>query len=208
MMSLKSKLGWGVAALLSAGVALYGYHYLLPRAFVPPNIGANPMAYPWLFVHAGFAATAMLTGPLQLLPRLRARWPRLHRWIGRTYVAACLIGGAAGLALALGSTAGPIAQAGFAALAVTWIVSTAQAWRMALARRFDAHRRWMIRSFALTFAAVTLRLYMPLAAVAGLDGLASYRAIAWLCWVPNLMAAQLYLIRRPRPLVRPLRAAA
>lgn len=207
-MGLRTRLGWGLAALLSVGVALYGYHYLAPRSFIPPNIGANPMAHPWLFVHAGFAATALLAGPFQVLPRLRARRPRLRRWIGRTYVAACLIGGSAGLALALGSTAGPIARAGFAALAVVWILCTAMAWRMALHRRFDEHRLWMIRSFALTFAAVTLRIYMPLAAIAGLDPLISYRAISWLCWVPNLIAAQLYLARRPRIAVRPLRAAA
>jgi hypothetical protein len=56
----------------------------------------------------------------------------------------------------------------------------------------------MIRSYALTFAAVTLRLYLPMALMASLDGLASYRAIAFLCWVPNLIVAELWL-RRDRP---------
>ena len=195
--------GWGTAALLSAGVALYAFHYLLPNAFAPPGIAENPFATPWLFVHAGFAAVAMLVGPVQLLARVRTRLPRLHRWMGRTYVFACLVGGSAGFLLALGSTAGPIATAGFGLLALTWILTTAQAWRMALARRFDAHRRWMLRSFALTFAAVTLRLYVPVAAILGVQHLDAYRAIAFLCWVPNLVAMELYLARRPR-----IRAAA
>lgn len=201
-----SRLSWGLAALLSLGVGVYAYHYLLPNAVALPGVAGNPMAHPWLFVHAGLAATALLLGPTQFLPRLRLTRPRLHRWMGRTYVLACLTGGSAGLTLALGSTAGPIARAGFAALAVTWMVCTAMAWRMALHRRFDVHRRWMIRSFALTFAAVTLRLYLPIAQIAGLDFLPSYRAIAWLCWVPNLIAAELYLARGRTQVAQPARA--
>ncbi|MDB5477251.1 MAG: hypothetical protein JWP49_2762 [Phenylobacterium sp.] len=197
MTSRLTRWTWGLGALLSLGVAGYAYHYLLPGAFAPPGIAENPMTYPWLFVHAGLAATALLLGPLQFLPRLRLKQPRLHRWIGRTYVFACLTGGSAGLALAMGSTAGPIARVGFAALAVTWLITTAMAWRMILHRRFDDHRRWMIRSFALTFAAVTLRIYMPLAQILHIDPMEAYRAIAWLAWVPNLMVAELYLARRP-----------
>ena len=199
----QSRIGWGVLALLSLGVAGYAYHYLLPGAVAPPGIKANPRAYPWLFVHAGLAATAMLLGPFQFLQPLRMRRPRLHRWIGRTYVFACLTGGAAGFVLATGSTAGPIARVGFAALAVSWVVTTSMAWRMALARRFDEHRRWMIRSFALTFAAVTLRLYLPLLPLVGVQFLDGYRAISWLCWVPNLVVAELYLARRPIRVARP-----
>lgn len=194
-MTSKAWIGWGMAALASLAIALYGFHYLLPDAAVPPNIGANPMARPWLFVHVGFAATALLLGPAQFLPRLRSRFPRLHRWTGRIYVTACLAGGFAGLLLAVGSTAGPVATAGFGLLAVLWMAAAAQAWRLARTRRFEAHRRWMIRSFALTFAAVTLRIYLPLVAIAGLPFLDWYRAIAFLCWVPNLVAAELYLAR-------------
>ena len=66
---------------------------------------------------------------------------------------------------------------------------------MAKARRFADHERWMVRSFALTFAAVTLRLYIPAGQVLGLDFMAAYRAIAWLCWVPNLVVAELLIVR-------------
>jgi hypothetical protein len=52
------------------------------------------------------------------------------------------------------------------------------------------HRRWMVRNFALTFAAVTLRLYLPASAGAGLGFGPAYAAIAWLCWVPNLVVAE------------------
>jgi hypothetical protein len=103
----------------------------------------------------------------------------------------------------VGTTAGPIAATGFGLLAVIWIYVTAQGWLTARARRFDEHRRWMIRSFALTFAAVTLRLYMPASMAMHLDMDQAYRAIAWIAWVPNLLAAELYLrrgtLRRTQP---------
>jgi hypothetical protein len=51
----------------------------------------------------------------------------------------------------------------------------------------------MIRSFALTFAAVNLRLYLPAAGALQLPFEDSYRAISFLCWVPNLLAVEAYL---------------
>lgn len=192
---------WSLAALLSAGVALFSYRYLIGVGPMSPGVLANLFARPWLFVHIAGAATALLVGPLQFVPRLRARRP-LHRWIGRTYMIGCLIGGAGGLLAAFGSTAGPVATAGFGGLAAAWIIANVQGWRMARAMRFGEHRAWMIRSFALTFAAVTLRLYLPLIFLTGVSFVDGYRAISFLCWVPNLALAELYLRgafqRRPR----------
>jgi hypothetical protein len=67
----------------------------------------------------------------------------------------------------------------------------------------------MIRSYALTLAAVTLRLWLPLSQVAGIDFMTAYVAIAWLCWVPNLLVAEWFLRRRPRrPVLAPPAVAA
>jgi signal transduction histidine kinase len=49
---------------------------------------------------------------------------------------------------------------------------------------------------ALTFAAVTLRLYLPTAMVSESAFEPAYIAVAWLCWVPNLIAAEL-IFNRP-----------
>jgi hypothetical protein len=53
----------------------------------------------------------------------------------------------------------------------------------------------MTRNYALAFAAVTLRLYVPLSIAAGGEFEQVYAPIAWLCWVPNLLAAE-FLVRR------------
>jgi hypothetical protein len=193
---------WLVAMTGSAIlVALMSYRYLVPGApgGGPAILANRATRMGALTLHAGLAATALVLGPWQFLGGLRARWPRLHRWNGTLYVACCLGGGAGGLALAFGTTAGPVASAGFGLLALVWAGVTWRAWRLARAHAYAAHQRWMIRSFALTFAAVTLRLQLPLAGALGLDMALAYPAISFLCWVPNLAVAELLLARRRRP---------
>jgi hypothetical protein len=94
------------------------------------------------------------------------------------------------LALALGTEAGLVAAAGFGLLAVPWLATTAVGVWKARARDFAAHRQWMIRSAALTFAAVTLRHELPLLVLGGLEFPTAYTIVAWLCWVPNLLVAE------------------
>jgi uncharacterized membrane protein len=193
-----SKSLWWIGAVSSVLIALVSYRYFVPAIPVPSNVAANLMARPWLVVHAGLAATALITGPWQFIPRLRARWPRVHRVLGRTYIFSCLIGGFAGLLLASGALAGPIARAGFGLLAIVWIGINANAFRLALIGRYAEHRQWMIRSFALTFGAVLLRVYLPASQAMGIEFMTAYRAISWLAWVPNLMLAELYIRGLPR----------
>jgi uncharacterized membrane protein len=198
---------WLVIMLLSVGVGGYAL-YLASTGFAAMPL-QNPMLDPYgLQVHVAGSGVAMLVGAFQFFKPLRAKAPALHRWIGRIYVAACVIGGVAGGVIALSSTAGPIAGWGFLTLALLWVPFTLLALRAAMRRDFIAHERWMIRSFALTFAAVTLRIYLPVAIIQnqGEFPLDAYRAIAWLAWVPNLIVAELFIatLRKPRrPKVAP-----
>jgi uncharacterized membrane protein len=194
--SWPARIGWTLAALLALGIAAYSARYLLHPPRTPTEALHNPLGVPWLFIHVAGAVTALALGSLQFLPALREGKRPPHRWVGHVYVVGCLVGGAAGLILSFGSSAGPIATAGFGSLAVIWIAMNLLGWRAALQRRFADHRRWMIRSWALTLAAVTLRLYLPLVMILDLPFLPWYRAIAFLAWVPNLLLAELWL-RRP-----------
>lgn len=189
------RIAWLILALLCLGIAFYAAHYLLHPPRKPAEALHNPQGVPWLFVHVAGAVTALVLGSFQFLPRLRRGASPPHRWIGRLYVLGCLAGGAAGLILAPGSSAGPIAAAGFGSLAILWMAVTLQGWRAVRQGRFAEHRRWMIRSWALTLAAVTLRLYLPLVMALDLPFLPWYRAISFLAWVPNLIAAELWLRR-------------
>jgi hypothetical protein len=119
--------------------------------------------------------------------------------MGTIYVVACLIGGGAGLFLALGAVSGRVTSLGFGLLALTWVVCTARAWALARTRNFVRHRRWMIRSFALTLAAVTLRIYLPFAIGLRLDLTFAYPAISFLCWIPNFAIAEIIVRRGSSP---------
>lgn len=183
--TIRSVLFW----FLSLAIALVSWRFLVLGVPASPR----PLA---LYAHIGLAPVALALMPVQFLPRLRARRPGLHRWTGRAYALAILISGVAGLSLALGTDAGPVAATGFALLAVLWLAVTGRAVWLAMAGRIAEHRRWMIRSAALTFAAVTLRLELPLLiATLGFD--TGYPIVAWLCWVPNLALTELWLARRP-----------
>ena len=184
---------WTLYALLSTAVALFSYRYLPRIGPLGPEILANLFARPWLDVHVAGAATALLLGPVQFLPWVRRRFPGVHRTLGRVYVIGCLAGGVGGLVMAFGTTAGPIATTGFASLAVCWILANVQGWRLAVARRFDDHRAWMLRSFAMTFAAVTLRIYIVVLPMLGMAPIDAYRASSFLAWIPNLILVELYL---------------
>lgn len=189
---------WLVAmvTILSVAVALVSYRYLGAAKGIPDQIQANAYLTPWLAIHAGAAATALLLGPAQFLASLRRRCPGVHRWTGRVYVAGCTVGGATGLLLAAGASTGRVTTLGFGILAIAWLGATTLAWCQAVQGRIPEHKRWMIRSFALTLSAVTLRLYLPLADALQLPSVGSYQAISFLCWVPNVVLAECYLRRR------------
>jgi hypothetical protein len=94
---------------------------------------------------------------------------------------------------------GWIAAWGFLTLGAAWMVTTGLAVRFILRADAIQHRRWMIRSYALTAAAITLRIYLPLVFVFHWPFAIGYPAIAWLCWIPNVTAVELYLRFVPTP---------
>ncbi|MDX1314956.1 MAG: DUF2306 domain-containing protein [Eudoraea sp.] len=140
---------------------------------------------------------ALLSGFSQFFPRLRRNKPELHRKLGALYVTAVLFSGLAALAISYFTTGGLIPAMGFGTLAILWLFTTYKAYTSIKKKEIDAHQRWMIRSYALCFAAVTLRIYLPLFLGAiQMEFVSAYTIIAWLCWVPNILFAELVIVRR------------
>ena len=128
----------------------------------------------------------------------------MHRGLGLVYVVAVLLSGVSAVAMAPTSSGGMAGHFGFGMLGVLWLTSTIVAYRTVRSGDFEGHRAWMIRSYALCLAAVTLRIYLPLSFVAGIPFPDAYPAIAWLCWVPNLVVAEWFVVRSSlAPLERP-----
>jgi uncharacterized membrane protein len=187
-----------IVVLLAVEISIVSVlRYVTRSEAPPPPIVANAYADPFLILHVISGVIALLVGPLQFARRIRNRWPAFHRATGLTYVATCAIGAPTGFVLALGSTAGPIASAGFGTQALLLPVFTWLGWRAAVERRFGSHREWMLRSYALIAAAITLRLMIPAAFLLELDFVSAYRVIAWLCWATNLALVEI-VIRRSR----------
>lgn len=163
-----------------------------------PNM-RNHFGHALIFwTHVVAASTALMLTPFQFWKGLRDRRRTVHRWIGRTYVVAVLAGGLSGLYMSFFTMTGPAAGAGFFLLAVGWLATTLMAYVSIRKGDVPAHQLWMIRSAALVFAAVTLRIYLPLSMVAGLPFEPSYTVIAWACWIPNLIAVELWRRRKGR----------
>ncbi|MBK8064488.1 MAG: DUF2306 domain-containing protein [Betaproteobacteria bacterium] len=194
--------GFAILTLLSLGVAGYAlvvYGFLPLGAALHPEMRATYESQRFgIYAHVFAASFALLLGPFQFSSRLRARHPDWHRWSGRLYLGfGVLLGGLAGLYMAFHAWGGPVARLGFGGLALAWLYTGWRAYRSIRARETAAHRRWMVRNFALAFGAVTLRLWLPGSLFAGAPFEIAYPLVAWLCWVPNLVVAELVFNRRP-----------
>lgn len=192
-----------ILLVLCTGVAGYGiwaYGGGMQRVRVHPSMMTVFDEHRALITtHAVAAAVALLLGPWQFLDRLRTARPRLHRILGYVYlVLGVAVGGGSGLLLARHSFGGLVSHIGFGLLALLWLFTGGMAVRAAVARRFADHRTWMVRNFALTLAAVTLRIYLPLGFASGLRFEDFYPVVAWLAWVPNLITAEWWLLRGNR----------
>ncbi|NUO00615.1 MAG: DUF2306 domain-containing protein [Saprospiraceae bacterium] len=150
------------------------------------------------FAHVFAAILALMAGFTQFSTLLRRQYPDLHRWSGWLYAANVLfVAGPSGLVIGIYANGGWSSQLAFCLLAILWMGFTGMAvWSI---RRGDvaAHRRWMIRSFALTLSAITLRAW-KFAIVAAFEPrpMEVYRVVAWLGWVLNLAVAEWWISRR------------
>ncbi len=185
--------------LLAVEIAIVStLRYVTGGGTPPPPIVENAFANPFLVLHVVPSIIALLVGPLQFVRRLRTRWPAFHRATGYLYLVACAVGAPAGFMLAVGTSSGPLAATGFGTVALLWALLTWRGWRAAVARQFGDHRDWMLRSWAVTAAAITLRLMLPFSGlVLGLSFDTAYPVIAWLSWLTNLALVEIH-IRRTR----------
>jgi uncharacterized membrane protein len=122
--------------------------------------------------------------------------------MGRVYLLAVLAGGLAGLYFAPISSAGTVGRAGFGTLAVFWLFSGTRAYLAIRRGNVQEHRRWMLRNYALTFGAATLRVQLPLLIIGGFSFPVAYTLVAWLSWVPNWLAVEAWLHTRKAVVAR------
>lgn len=151
--------------LSAVTVGMVGY---LVSAYIPPNITTSRIPlqgiphYVLLVAHIFTATVASLTGIVQFWPWIRRRHPAVHRWTGRAYLfldvfPSVLIA----VPVAVLAPFGAANQAALLTLDVLWIATGIAAYRAIRQHRIADHRRWMVRNFALTFAAIATRFFVP-----------------------------------------------
>lgn len=209
---IRPPLVWWLVALLALPIVGYAMAYVVVgEPMYPPNLVASFLARPWgIYPHALFGSLALGLGALQFNRWLLMRHRPLHRALGKIYVVSAMVVGLAGLYMSVYSFGGMVTHVGFGVLAVLLLWTTLRAFLAARARVIATHRQWMLRSYALIFAAVTLRIELPLLVMAFGDFTPAYQVVAWLCWVPNLLWAEWYVRRTaqaPVPFPETLRAA-
>ncbi|MES2437768.1 MAG: DUF2306 domain-containing protein [Verrucomicrobiota bacterium] len=152
------------------------------------------------WVHVFTSMLPLLAGFTQFAPRILSKWPAVHRAMGRVYViTVCFITGPASLIMAFYANGGITSRIAFVTLALLWLGTTAMGWRTVLQRKWQTHREWMIRSYALTLSAITLRAW-KYAIVFAFEPrpMDAYRIVAWLGFVPNLILVEWWIRRRRR----------
>jgi uncharacterized membrane protein len=121
---------------------------------------SGSLHYYVLVVHIFTAAVALVIGPLQFIPKVRAH-KRIHRTLGRIYLFAGVLPSAVATIPVAVWSGRPITQIGLTTAAVLWLITGGRAYRAARRRDFADHRAWMMRNYALTFLAVTSRILVP-----------------------------------------------
>ncbi len=188
-----SRMLWWLLTSFALFIGLVSLRYALPHVPHPAPLPNFALHREGLIVHAVSASFALLLGPWQFLSGLRRRRPQLHRRLGRAYAVSLLVAAGSAIWIAPHAAAGRVSSAGFLVLAFGWLFTTGMGIVAVRRGTISEHRRWMIRSYALTAAAITLRIYLAFIPVFHFRFETAYPIIAWMCWVPNLIGAQVWL---------------
>lgn len=149
------------------------------------------------FIHVYASMWVLFAGFTQFSKAIQRNQPKLHRTLGYIYVVdVLLITGPAGLLMGFYANGGLWSRIAFVLLAVLWIYFTAMALIKARQKNFKAHRNYMIRSYALTLSAITLRAWKyAITNTVTLPPMDVYRVVAWVGWVGNLVVAEWLIFR-------------
>lgn len=167
---------------------------------------------PTFYLHVVSGMAVILIGPFQFLKNLRNKHLNLHRALGKIYAYGILVVAApTGLIMAFYAEGGLWSTVSFLIMSALWFFTTIMAIVTVKKKDIIGHKKWMYRSYALSFAAVTLRLLVPLMstpAIAKHLGNSpeemTYIIIvstAWLSWIINLIFVEfliLYTFRSKR----------
>jgi len=182
---------------------------------IPLHSMSDWIASAGIGLHFCMGAVLVLAWPILFSSRIRARHRAVHRWTGRVYVAAGLFAGIGGWSFIVAHHTGRADHTAFAIWGSLMMLSAAMAFVHARAKRFDLHRAWAIRLFAMVLGSwvfdLEYRAWRDLGGGVGIRnpdgadfGLFDY-VIMYGFFVPNLLVAEFFIRHLHRGLVMPRR---
>ena len=202
MKNTTNKVSWFVFVVLAIAVGLYPLTYfIVDREFgllasKSDELLTNTLWNIGFYGHILLGGFALLIGWMQFSKKLRNANLKRHRNIGKVYIISALISGICGIYIAFYATGGIIASLGFIGLGIFWLFTTLRAYIAVRNKDISLHKGFMIYSYAACFAAVTLRIWLPILNIVFDDFVVAYRIVAWLCWVPNIIFAFFWVKKR------------
>lgn len=156
-----------------------------------------PFYIPIFYTHVFSAILVLLAGFTQFNDSILKKFPAIHSNMGKFYVTIILFfASPSGLFIGLFANGGLFSKISFVSLALLWFYCTLKGFLYIKSKNIIQHKKFMLRSFALTFSAITLRLWKVILVYlfhpAPMD---VYQIIAWLGWVPNLIIIEYYLYK-------------
>jgi Predicted membrane protein (DUF2306) len=147
------------------------------------------------YVHITSSFFAIGGGIFQFFPKILKAFPNVHILIGKIYVASILLLAApSGLIISAFANGGLPAKIGFSLQCFVWWGTTYAAWRAILQRNWELHVTWMLRSYAVTLAAMSLRTESyALVYFFGTKPMETYLTVTWLSWVGNYFIAEVLI---------------
>lgn len=199
---MSKKVLWFCFAFFAICIGLYPLIYFIteiPGGLLTSKSAELLKSTAWwtaFYLHISFGGLSLLVGWSQFSAAFRTKHLTLHRNLGKLFILSVFLSGLSAFYLSFFATAGWVSSWGFGTLAILWLGTTLISFIHIKNKRIEEHKQWMIRAYALTFAAVSLRLWMPVF-LAGfqMDFMDAYPIIAWICWVPNFLVAELIIWR-------------
>lgn len=155
----------------------------------------------WLssfYLHIAASPFILMAGVIQFNQYFLKNHKNIHRNIGKLYVLfILLISAPTGFVMAIYANGGIWAKISFLLISILWWYFTWKAYSEIKNKNISAHQDFMIRSYALTLSAITLRIYtFTLPQFAPIRGVEMYILVSWLSWIPNLLVAEWLIQRR------------
>ncbi|MEM5564051.1 DUF2306 domain-containing protein [Psychroserpens sp. AS72] len=148
----------------------------------------------WVFPHIVLGIVATIIGPFQFIPKIRNKYLKIHRQLGRIYIISTVLSGISGMYMAATSGVNLPYTVGLFVLGAVWSTSSILALISIKNKKVNLHKDWMIRSYVITFAFVTFRFVEDIlhALEVGTDE-EILVLMSWACWAIPLFIAEVFI---------------